>query len=102
MPEIQLGAHTVRTHGVKVVRLHMHDWLILVLLAVIEIVLNVIEPFHRFVGEEMMTDLKYPLKSNTVPFWAVPVRSVNNKSIKENFDTCKYCMGFTSVRKFGE
>ncbi|KAJ8464160.1 hypothetical protein OPV22_026712 [Ensete ventricosum] len=31
------------------------------------------EPFHRFVGRDMMIDLKYPLKSNTVPFWAVPV-----------------------------
>lgn len=76
MPEIQLGAHTIRTHGVKVARFHMHDWLILMLLVVIDVILNVIEPFHRFVGEDMMTDLKYPLKGNTVPFWAVPVCSV--------------------------
>lgn len=73
MPEIQLGAHTIKTHGVKVARVHMHDWLILILLGIIEIVLNVIEPFHRFVGEEMMTDLRYPLKSNTVPVWALLV-----------------------------
>nr|DAD31889.1 TPA_asm: hypothetical protein HUJ06_010740 [Nelumbo nucifera] len=73
MPDIQLGAHTIRSHGVKVARVHRHDWVILLLLVVIEIVLNVIEPFHRFVGAEMMADLKYPLKSNTVPFWAVPV-----------------------------
>lgn len=75
MPEIQLGAHTVRSHGVKVARTHMHDWIILLLLIVIEVILNVIEPFHRFVGEDMMTDLKYPMKDNTVPFWAVPVCS---------------------------
>ncbi|AQK97648.1 Lipid phosphate phosphatase 2 [Zea mays] len=31
------------------------------------------EPFHRFVGSEMMTDLRYPMKGNTVPFWAVPI-----------------------------
>ncbi|KAK6119969.1 hypothetical protein DH2020_046296 [Rehmannia glutinosa] len=73
MPEIQLGAHTIRSHGAQVARFHMHDWLILMLLVVIEIVLNVIEPFHRFVGEDMMTDLKYPLKDNTIPFWAVPI-----------------------------
>lgn len=73
MPEIHLGAHTVKSHGVKVARLHMHDWLILILLVVIEVVLNVIDPFYRFVGEGMMTDLKYPLQSNTVPVWAVPV-----------------------------
>ncbi|KAL6007601.1 hypothetical protein ACLOJK_033100 [Asimina triloba] len=73
MPEIQLGAHTVKSHGVKVAKSHMHDWIILVFLGVVEIILNVIEPFHRFVGSDMMDDLKYPLKSNTVPFWAVPM-----------------------------
>ncbi|KAL1531870.1 Lipid phosphate phosphatase 2 [Salvia divinorum] len=73
MPEIQLGAHTFRTHGAQVARFHMHDWLILFLLVGIDIILNVIEPFHRFVGQDMMTDLKYPLKDNTVPFWAVPI-----------------------------
>ncbi|XP_004135078.1 lipid phosphate phosphatase 2 isoform X2 [Cucumis sativus] len=76
MPEIQLGTHTVRSHGAHLARVHMHDWLILVLLVVIEVVLNVIEPFHRFVGQEMMTDLKYPLQDNTVPLWAVPIIAV--------------------------
>lgn len=52
---------------------HLHDWIILLLLVVIEVVLNVIEPFHRFVGRDMMADLRFPLKSNTVPVWAVPV-----------------------------
>ncbi|PKI65390.1 hypothetical protein CRG98_014206 [Punica granatum] len=73
MPEIQLGCHTVRSHGMKVAMTHKHDWLILLLLVIIEVVLNVIEPFHRFVGEEMMEDLKYPLQDNTVPVWAVPI-----------------------------
>ncbi|GAB2280030.1 Lipid phosphate phosphatase 2 [Dionaea muscipula] len=76
MPDIQLGAHTIRSHGLKVVRVHMHDWVILVLLAVLDGVLNLIEPFHRFVGEGMMEDLMYPLKSNTVPFWAVPLIAI--------------------------
>ena len=73
MADIQLGVHTVKSHGVKVVKVHMYDWLILLLLVVIEILLNKIEPFHRFVGEDMMSTLKYPLKENTIPFWAVPV-----------------------------
>ena len=73
MPEIQLGAHTIRSHGAQVARVHMHDWFVLLFLVVMEVVLNVIEPFHRFVGAEMMTDLKYPLQDNTVPLWAVPV-----------------------------
>ncbi|KAJ8445641.1 hypothetical protein Cgig2_018582 [Carnegiea gigantea] len=76
MPEIQLGAHTLRSHGVQVARIHMHDWLILFLLIIIDIILNVIEPFHRFVGKGMMEDLMYPLKDNTVPFWAVPIIAI--------------------------
>ena len=65
---------TIRSHGVPVLRLHAYDWLVLLLLVAAEILLNAIEPFHRFVGAGMMTDLSYPLKSNTVPVWAVPVR----------------------------
>ncbi|XP_074383313.1 lipid phosphate phosphatase 2-like isoform X2 [Apium graveolens] len=76
MPDIQLGAHTIRSHGTHMARLHMHDWLILMLLVVIEVGLNVIEPFHRFVGEGMMEDLKYPLQDNTVPLWAVPIIAI--------------------------
>ncbi|KAL3830853.1 hypothetical protein ACJIZ3_019655 [Penstemon smallii] len=76
MPEAQLGRHTIRSHGAQVARFHMHDWLILMLLVVIEVILNVIEPFHRFVGEDMMTDLRYPLQDNTVPLWAVPIIAI--------------------------
>ncbi|XP_059451994.1 lipid phosphate phosphatase 2-like [Corylus avellana] len=76
MPEIQLGVHTIRSHGVRVARIHMYDWLILLLLVVVDVILNLIEPFHRFVGEGMLIDLKYPLKGNTVPFWAVPIVAI--------------------------
>lgn len=76
MNKLQLGSHTVRSHGVKVARTHMHDWLILVLLVVIEVILYIMHPFYRYVGKDMMTDLKYPLKSNTVPSWTVPVSIV--------------------------
>lgn len=71
--QVELGAHTIKSHGAKIARNHMHDWLILLLLVVIEVVLYVIHPFYRFVGKDMMTDLKYPLNENTVPVWAVPV-----------------------------
>ncbi|EMS54602.1 Putative lipid phosphate phosphatase 3, chloroplastic [Triticum urartu] len=73
MADIQLSCYTIKSHGAKIARLHMYDWIILVLLAVIDGLLNIIEPFHRFVGKDMMTDLRYPLQGNTVPFWAVPV-----------------------------
>ncbi|PKI60016.1 hypothetical protein CRG98_019604 [Punica granatum] len=76
MGEIQLGAHSVRTHGAKVLRIHCHDWVIFLLLLFIYIGLNKIEPFHRFIGEEMMTNIKYPLKDNTIPAWAVPIYAV--------------------------
>lgn len=65
--------HTIKSHGATVARSHKHDWLILLLLVVIEIVLNIIHPFYRFVGKDMMSDLRYPMKDNTVPIWAVPV-----------------------------
>ncbi|KAJ8761263.1 hypothetical protein K2173_001319 [Erythroxylum novogranatense] len=76
MREVQLGSHTVRSHGLTVARTHMHDWIILVLLVVIEVILYIIHPFYRFVGKNMMTDLKYPLQSNTVPVWAVPMYAI--------------------------
>jgi diacylglycerol diphosphate phosphatase / phosphatidate phosphatase len=63
----------VRTWGPtesKVSRLHPLN---LALLAIIDVALNLVEPFHRFVGEDMMTSLRYPMKDNTVPVWAVPV-----------------------------
>ncbi|KAG6715126.1 lipid phosphate phosphatase 2-like isoform X2 [Carya illinoinensis] len=74
--EVELGAHTIKSHGAALARDHRHDWLILLLLAGIELVLNIIHPFYRFVGKDMMTDLKYPLKDNTVPIWAVPMYAV--------------------------
>ncbi|XP_010275094.1 PREDICTED: putative lipid phosphate phosphatase 3, chloroplastic isoform X4 [Nelumbo nucifera] len=73
MREVQLSAHTVKSHGVSVTKFHMHDWLMLLFLVVIKIILTVIHPFYRFVGKDMMNGLKYPLKDSTVPMWTVPV-----------------------------
>lgn len=67
---------TIRSHGVRVLRSHAYDWLALLLLVAVEVLLNAIEPFHRFVGAGMMADLRYPMKSNTVPVWAVPIIAV--------------------------
>lgn len=73
MREMQLGSHTVRSHGAAIARIHMHDWCIFIFLVLIEVLLNAIHPFYRYVGKDMMTDLRFPLKDNTVPIWAVPV-----------------------------
>jgi len=51
-PTIRLGhPHPyLKTHGSKVARLHLFDWVVLALLVAIDVGLNLIEPFHRFVG----------------------------------------------------
>ncbi|KAE8771755.1 hypothetical protein D1007_56320 [Hordeum vulgare] len=66
----------ITSDGAKMARLHMYDWIVLVLLVVVDGVLNKIEPFHRFVGSDMLTDLRYPMKDNTVPFWTVPIYGI--------------------------
>ncbi|PUZ55465.1 hypothetical protein GQ55_5G213900 [Panicum hallii var. hallii] len=60
----------------RVARSHAWDWVALLLLVAVDALLNVVEPFHRFVGAGMMADLRYPMKANTVPVWAVPVIAV--------------------------
>lgn len=82
-PPAGLAAHPgapprlyLKTHGTRVARLHLLDWAVLVLLAALDGALNLIEPFHRFVGEDTVPGLRYPLKDNTVPVWAVPVLAV--------------------------
>lgn len=74
--EVKLGTYTIKSHGATLARNHSNDWLILLLLVVIEIILYIIHPFYRFVGKDMMTDLRYPMKDNTVPVWAVPMYAV--------------------------
>lgn len=62
--------------GSKLALHHKQDWLILVLLAAVDGLLNMIEPFHRYVGENMMRDLMFPFKEDTIPMWAVPILSI--------------------------
>ena len=64
------------THGKQVARLHLFDWIVLLLLIAMYAVLGRLQPFHRFVAEDMMASLRYPMKGNTVPSWAVPVRYI--------------------------
>ena len=73
MREVQLGSHTVQTHGVRLARKHTHDWVVLILLAALVVALHYAPPFSRFVGKDMMTDIRYPVKLSTVPAWSVPV-----------------------------
>ncbi|GAA0183806.1 phosphatase [Lithospermum erythrorhizon] len=68
--------HTVASHGGKLAKVHLYDWLLLLLLVLIDGGLNLIEPFHRYVNEDILRDLKFPFKHDTVPMWAVPVYAV--------------------------
>nr|CAB3470876.1 unnamed protein product [Digitaria exilis] len=66
----------LKTHGKEVARLHLFDWIVLLLLVAMYGVLSLVQPFHRFVAEDMMVTLRYPMKNNTVPGWAVPVIAI--------------------------
>ncbi|KAK4750808.1 hypothetical protein SAY87_004290 [Trapa incisa] len=77
MPETdQPGVNHVRTPLTKVMRAHCHDWSILLLIIATGVSMYFIEPFHRFIGEDTMQDLKYPLKGNSIPSWTVPIYSI--------------------------
>ncbi|KAJ4765491.1 hypothetical protein LUZ62_075866 [Rhynchospora pubera] len=65
-----------QSRGTALARKHLCDWLTLILLIAILTLLSTGPPFYRFVGKDMMTDLKYPHKPNTVPPWAIPVISI--------------------------
>lgn len=54
---------------------HWKDWLFVVVLFIMEIVLNVIHPYRRYLGKEMFVtgEYMYPLEKQTVPVAAVPV-----------------------------
>lgn len=94
MGQIDPAAHTIKSHGASLARNHLHDWLILLLLLVIEVVLFAIHPFYRFVGRDMMEDLRYPMKDNTVPVWAVPVSILHKKNLKLSpFNCCSLVKG---------
>lgn len=75
--EVEPGCpHTIMSHGSTLAWKHKLDWIILLLLLLMEVALYIIGPFYRFVGADMMSDLKYPMKDNTVPVWAVPIYAV--------------------------
>ncbi|KAH9310554.1 hypothetical protein KI387_025589, partial [Taxus chinensis] len=76
--ENQGHSETGRTNygAVKLVRLHLHDWVALFGLLVLDRVLARIHPFNRFIGEYMLDDLRYPHKADTVPVWVALVISV--------------------------
>ncbi|TKY47197.1 lipid phosphate phosphatase 4 [Spatholobus suberectus] len=67
---------TFQSPGSKLALSHKYDWLILLLLAALDGLLNIIEPFHRYVGKDMMQDLMFPFKKDTIPMWGVPILSI--------------------------
>ncbi|WOL01153.1 lipid phosphate phosphatase 2-like isoform X4 [Canna indica] len=76
MREVRLGSYTVQSHGIEVVKAHKFDWLILILLVALLMAIRVVHPFYRFVGKDMMSYLRYPFKTNTVPPWALYIIAI--------------------------
>uniref|UniRef100_A0A9I9CYC7 Phosphatidic acid phosphatase type 2/haloperoxidase domain-containing protein n=1 Tax=Cucumis melo TaxID=3656 RepID=A0A9I9CYC7_CUCME len=52
------------------------DWLMVLVLTFMYFGIYLIHPFQRFVGSDMITHLKFPLITVTVPFWTVPLYAV--------------------------
>ena len=59
---------------------HLHDWLLIVVIFVLWLLSFLIHPFQRFVGEKNFVGaaLRYPYKKNTIPFQVVPVRTLEH------------------------
>jgi len=66
--------------GAKLALAHMRDWLIILALAAMDGLLNMIEPFHRYVNKDMMQDLMFPFKEDTIPMWGVPVSTYSHSN----------------------
>lgn len=67
---------TVKVSLVSLIKHHLRDWLWIGVMIALELIMYfIIPPFHRFVNEPMMEDLRYPRKPETVPTWSVGVRS---------------------------
>jgi diacylglycerol diphosphate phosphatase / phosphatidate phosphatase len=62
-----------QSRGTALARKHLRDWLILSFLIAML--------FYRFIGKDMMSDLKYPDKPNTMPTWPIPVRLFFHKKL---------------------
>ncbi|CAI5495500.1 unnamed protein product [Closterium sp. Naga37s-1] len=56
-----------------VFRPHILDWVVFVLITAGSIAVDAIHPFQQFVNADYMQKYMYPLKPDSVPFWAVPV-----------------------------
>ncbi|KAE8649341.1 hypothetical protein Csa_015011 [Cucumis sativus] len=63
------------------------DWLMVLVLMFMYFGIYLIHPFKRFVGSDMITHLKYPLITVTVPFWTVPIDDMR-KNRKERLIIC--------------
>ncbi|CAM6081806.1 unnamed protein product [Calypogeia fissa] len=54
-------------------RYHIRDWIVIIICIILDVILNIIHPFARFVGKINIDSVSFPLKKNTVPLWAVPI-----------------------------
>lgn len=54
---------------------HWKDWIFVIILLILEVILQIIHPYKRYVGAHMFVtgELMYPMRNQTVPTYAVPV-----------------------------
>ncbi len=56
---------------------HLRDWVIIVIMAILEIIDYVlVPPYHRFVSEHNINYFTFPSNKYTVPTWSVLVRII--------------------------
>jgi membrane-associated phospholipid phosphatase len=68
---------TVKVSLVSLIKHHLRDWLWIGVMIALELIMYfIVPPFHRFVNEPMIEDLRYPRKPETVPTWSVGVVAV--------------------------
>lgn len=60
-------------HGITLARKHLRDWLILIILIAMLTSPSNRLTSYRFIRKDMMNDIKYPHKPNTMSSWAIPV-----------------------------
>ncbi|BBN18676.1 diacylglycerol diphosphate phosphatase / phosphatidate phosphatase [Marchantia polymorpha subsp. ruderalis] len=77
LPPIAREGQGTDISTLALLKYHLKDWLMVVIIAGLEIVVYVvIPPFHRYVGEDIIENYEYPRKDFTVPTWSVLVIAV--------------------------
>ncbi|XP_022158499.1 putative lipid phosphate phosphatase 3, chloroplastic [Momordica charantia] len=78
MREAHRSGHQTAVSGgaAAVLKRRRLDWLMVLVLMFMYFGIFKIQPFRRYVGRDMIANVKYPLMGVTIPFWTVPLYAV--------------------------